>query len=165
MGVNVGDTKITVSPAKLVSSNKYKYKTSASTITLPALGDDLSAWTTWDGTSDITATNGYYIAVAETESNFTCEKVGQTIVKSKVQSTITYMDDDTAITGLVPTTYIEGVGATLPVTVTKEGYTFDGWYNNADFTGDAVTAIGTTATGDKTFYAKFTEVQPEEPVV
>lgn len=81
-GATAGTTKITVTPAKLVSSNKYKYKLSATEITLPELGDDLSAWTTWDGTSDITATNGYYIAVAETESNFTCEKVGQTTVVS-----------------------------------------------------------------------------------
>lgn len=36
-------------------------------------------------------------------------------------------------------------------TVTKAGYTFDGWYENADFTGDAVT---TPETG-KTYYAKW----------
>lgn len=64
-----------------MTSNKYKYKVQqAEFSTLPELGDDLSAWTTWDGTSDILATNGYYIAVAETESNFTCEKVGTTTV-------------------------------------------------------------------------------------
>ncbi len=79
-GATAGTTKITVSTEKIVSKNKYKYTTSATEITLPKLGDDLSAWTTWNGTSDITATNGYYIAVAETESDFTCEKVGQTVV-------------------------------------------------------------------------------------
>lgn len=82
-GTSSGKTKITVSPAKLVSSNKYKYKVQASDFsTLPDLGDDLSAWTTWDGTSEIAATDGYYIAVAETESDFTCEKVGKTTVES-----------------------------------------------------------------------------------
>jgi uncharacterized repeat protein (TIGR02543 family) len=124
---------------------------------LPALGDDLSAWTTWDGTSEITATNGYYIAVAETESDFTCEKVGKVQVSSRIQSNITYMDGDTEITGLTPTTYLEGIGATLPDSVTKEGYTFNGWYANAELTGDVVESIGTGATGNKTFYAKFTE--------
>ena len=49
---------------------------------LPELGDDLSGWTTWDGTSEITAANGYYIAVAETDSDFTCERVGKTKVVS-----------------------------------------------------------------------------------
>lgn len=49
---------------------------------LPEVGDDLSAWTTWDGSSEITAANGYYIAVAETKSDFTCQKVGKTKVVS-----------------------------------------------------------------------------------
>lgn len=81
-GATAGKTKITVSPAKSVSKNKYKYQLSATEITLPDLGDDLSAWTTWNGTDEITATTDYYIAVAETESDFTCEKVGQTKVVS-----------------------------------------------------------------------------------
>lgn len=85
-GTEVGDTKITVSPAKIVTANKYKYKVQqADFTTLPDLDDDLSAWTTWDGTSDITATNGYYIAVAETESDYSCERVGKTKVVSNVQ--------------------------------------------------------------------------------
>lgn len=68
-----------------MSSNKYKYKVQSGEFEeLPDLGDDLSAWTTWDGTSEISATNGYYIAVAETESDFTCEKVGYTEVISEV---------------------------------------------------------------------------------
>lgn len=85
-GSTVGKTKITVSPSKYVSANKYKYKVQASDFTsLPELGDDLTAWTTWDGTSEIAATNGYYIAVAETESDYTCEKVGKTTVVSLTQ--------------------------------------------------------------------------------
>lgn len=82
-GSVVGKTAITVSPAKLVTSNKYKYKVQAAQFeSLPSLGDDLSSWTTWNGTSEITATDGYYIAVAETESDFTCEKVAQAKVVS-----------------------------------------------------------------------------------
>ena len=85
-GSTVGKTKITVSPSRYVSSNKYKYKVQSTDFaSLPELGDDLTAWTTWDGTSDITATNGYYIAVAETESDYTCEKVGKTTVVSLVE--------------------------------------------------------------------------------
>ena len=44
---------------------------------------------------------------------------------------------------------------TLPVPV-KAGYTFGGWYENADFSGDAVTALATGSTGNKTYYAKWT---------
>ncbi len=83
-GSSTGTTKITVSPSKLVSTNKYKYRVQESDFTsLPELvGNNLTAWTTWDGTRDITATNGYYIAVAETNSNFICEKIGKTKVVS-----------------------------------------------------------------------------------
>ena len=36
-----------------------------------------------------------------------------------------------------------------------DGYTFAGWYDNADFTGEPVTEIPLGSTGDKTFYAKW----------
>ena len=42
----------------------------------------MSAWTTWNGSSEINATNGYYIAVAETEADYSCVKVGKTTVQS-----------------------------------------------------------------------------------
>ena len=46
---------------------------------------------------------------------------------------------------------------TLPVT-TRNGYTFAGWYENPDLTGNAVTTIPTGSTGDKQFYAKWNAV-------
>ena len=52
--------------------------------------------------------------------------------------------------------YIYGVGATLPTNVTRTGYTFGGWYENSSFTGSRVTSISTTASGNKTYYAKWT---------
>ena len=54
------------------------------------------------------------------------------------------------------TSYTYGVGATLPTDVTREGYTFAGWYASADFSGDAVTAISAEDTGNKTYWAKWT---------
>lgn len=53
------------------------------------------------------------------------------------------------------TSYTYGTGLTLP-TPTRTGYTFDGWYENAGFTGNKVTGISTSATGGKTYYAKWT---------
>ena len=38
---------------------------------------------------------------------------------------------------------------------TKDGYTFAGWFDNAEFTGSAVTTIAHGSTGDKTFWAKW----------
>ena len=92
---------------------------------------------------------------------------------------ITYTDEDksTEITGLEPTYYIYGQGATLPTTPSAPtGYDFGGWYNawcvDEEDTGDSpcggsapcgfddthckTTAIGTTDTWDAEYYAKWT---------
>ena len=53
------------------------------------------------------------------------------------------------------TGYTYGVGATLPTDVTRTGYTFKGWYDNEGLTGDPVTAIGGTETGNKEYWAKW----------
>lgn len=46
-------------------------------------------------------------------------------------------------------------GAALPIP-TKTGYTFDGWYESSDFTGNPVADVPTDSTGELTFYAKWT---------
>ena len=53
------------------------------------------------------------------------------------------------------TKYTYGIEAKLPTDVTKTGNTFAGWYSNQDFTGDVVTKIETTETGNKQYYAKW----------
>lgn len=41
---------------------------------------------------------------------------------------------------------------------TKEGYTFNGWYDNSEFTGNALTQIPIGTSGDITLYAKWTVI-------
>ena len=53
------------------------------------------------------------------------------------------------------TEYTYGVGATLPTDVTRTGYTFKGWYGNENLTGNPVTAISSTETGNKEYWAKW----------
>ena len=55
------------------------------------------------------------------------------------------------------TGYTYGVGATLPAAddMTYTGHTFKGWYDNEGLTGSPVTAIGSTETGDKEYWAKW----------
>lgn len=53
------------------------------------------------------------------------------------------------------TSYTYGTVVTLPTDVTRDNYTFDGWYDNSECTGEAVTAISATDVGDKTYYAKW----------
>ena len=73
-------------------------------------------------------------------------------------SAIVYKDGETPIEGLSPTSYYEGTVTALPTEaeVSKEGYTFDGWYTTYDFSLLPVTEIAADATGPQTFYAKFT---------
>ena len=60
------------------------------------------------------------------------------------------------------TSYTYGKGVVLPTDVTRDGYTFCGWYDNSSLTGTAVTAISSSETGDKTYYAKWEQNAPEE---
>lgn len=53
------------------------------------------------------------------------------------------------------TNYKFGTGATLPTDVTRDHYTFAGWYDNESCTGEKVTTIAADATGNKTFWAKW----------
>ena len=56
-----------------------------------------------------------------------------------------------------PTSYnIESSAVTLP-TPTRSGYTFEGWYENSGLTGSPVATIPTGSTGNKTYWAKWTQ--------
>lgn len=46
----------------------------------------------------------------------------------------------------------------IDVTPTKNYYTFDGWYDNADFTGEKVTSIPKGNVGEVTLYARYTPI-------
>ena len=74
-------------------------------------------------------------------------------------------DGGTIAEGQNVTSYIYGVGAKLPTEneITKTGYIFAGWYNNADLTGDPVTEISKTDINDKAYWAKWEEVENPDP--
>lgn len=46
----------------------------------------------------------------------------------------------------------------LPTKVVKENYIFDGWYENAQYSGTKVTSIASGTKQSKTFYAKWSEI-------
>jgi uncharacterized repeat protein (TIGR02543 family) len=50
-----------------------------------------------------------------------------------------------------------GETVTLPTNVTKEGYVFEGWYDNREYTGSPITQVTGDNKGDKIFYAKWTK--------
>ena len=74
-----------------------------------------------------------------------------------------HTNDGTIAEGQNISSYTYGIGATLPTSVTREGYTFAGWYEKEDLTGDPVTEIGKDAIGDKAYWAKWEEVENPEP--
>lgn len=102
------------------------------------------------------------------ESNFSGEEVktiSQTDSEDKVyyakwtaeNYTITYdVDGGTIKDTEYAQNYTYGVGATLPTNVEKTGHKFDGWFDATDLEGSAVTSIGTDATGNKSYKAKWT---------
>ena len=55
------------------------------------------------------------------------------------------------------TSYEYGTTVKLPTSedITKADYHFNGWYDNAEFTGTALTEISDRTIGDKVFYAKW----------
>lgn len=64
-GTAVGDTKITVTYSDKPADASYFYKVATGTAPAVAYGEVLdSTWTSWDGTSDITAATGKKITVA-----------------------------------------------------------------------------------------------------
>jgi len=76
---------------------------------------------------------------------------------SKDTYNITYNNMDGAVNhGSNPETYQVDTETITLQEPTKPGYTFGGWYADAEFSGDPVTQIEQGSTGNKTFYAKWT---------
>ena len=80
-GTAVGDTKVTVTPAK-GDGNSYKYKIgdAAAEVTYK---QSVRNWTAWDGVSDITAETGKTITVVECDAEYLALKAGSKVVTAK----------------------------------------------------------------------------------
>ena len=99
----------------------------------------------------------------ETKWNFDTDTVKCTMTLKAKWELSTYSvtlqtHGGTIASGKEVTGYTYGTGAVLPTTndITREGYRFDGWYADSNFSGSPVTEITGTDTGNKTFYAKWT---------
>ena len=100
----------------------------------------------------------------ETKWNFDTDTVKCTMTLKAKWELSTYSvtlqtDGGTIASGKEVTGYTYGTGAVLPTAndMTREGYRFDGWYADSSFSGSPVTEITGTDTGNKTFYAKWTQ--------
>jgi uncharacterized repeat protein (TIGR02543 family) len=150
-GLSIGSfTGGSVSPDK-------SYATAGETVTLTITTNtgyespNVSAYKTGDTGTPVNLTT-----TDETHRTFAMPAYGVTVVATWTATsyTITYNPDGG--TGATDGTYtIESSEITLDVP-TKDGYTFEGWYDNVGLTGTAVTTIPAGSTGNKEYWAKWT---------
>lgn len=81
-GTAVGDTAITVSGYTPGTGETYKYKVATEEPTV-VYGQNLKSWTTWNGTSDITAATGKKITIASVDANYKAQAAGSATVTAK----------------------------------------------------------------------------------
>ena len=78
-GTEEGKTKITVKEQLVSINDVFRYKTNASAATEVTYGMDVSAWTAWDGESEITATDGHHVTVVEADVNGKAVRSGDVV--------------------------------------------------------------------------------------
>ena len=68
-----------------------------------------------------------------------------------------HTNDGTISEGKNVTSYVQEMGAALPTSadITNGDKVFEGWFDNSGLTGNAVTSISTTDTGNKEYWAKW----------
>ena len=136
-------------------------------------GSTVLDWTSEGIGSDVSATGIYHATGLEelTDYHFIVRAKGAsyycdygdtarlTFTTLGTPYTITYHLNGASWINEGAAVYYHGTGYTLPVAgdMSNTGYTFGGWYDNSGLTGSAVTEISAEATGNKEFWAKWTE--------
>ncbi len=137
------------------TTNPTTYTVESETITLTDPTND--GYTTFEGWYDNAEFTGNVITEIPTGS--TGDKELWAKWTTPIEYSITYNLNGGAATN--PTTYnVESETIVLAeATTTKQGYAFEGWYDNAEFTGVAVTEIAKGSTGNAELWAKFTPIE------
>ena len=149
------DEAVNLSFADTVSGGTKPYTFAYKSGSLPA---GISS-ATFSGTP--TEAGTFVFVVAVTDSGVDAEAQNEdftyTLTVTAKPKTITYYNGADEITGLTPSNFVEGVGATLPTTApAASGYELEGWYTTSECNpGDKVTTISAEATGDQVFYANW----------
>ena len=139
----------------IVPGKEIKSYTGGTSLTLPGAGDITREGYTFEGWYEDSGFSGS--PVTEISSTDTGDKTlyakwsGNTYIV-KLEANGGKIADGKDVTN-----YTCGTGAALPGAgdIIREGYTFEGWYEDSGFSGSPVTEISSTDTGDKTFYAKW----------
>ena len=151
VGTTKGTTSVTTNPS--ITSGSLVL---ASTSITFSKGETKAGyqWKNWNSNANGTGTN------LGTNATYTSSNRNANTTVYACYDLITYKItyDLNGGSGASNTTYNVESSITLP-TPTKTGYTFAGWYDNANLTGNKVTQVAKGSTGDKTFYAKWTANQ------
>lgn len=132
-----------------VAGNVASYTIETESFTLKEPTKDGYVFSGWTGSNGTTPNKNITVAKGSTGNlNYTAnwEAISYNVTL--------YTNGGTINSGNV-TSYLFGVGATLPTDITKTGFTFVGWFENSDLTGNIVYNISTTDIGNKTYYAKW----------
>ena len=131
----------------VTGAGSYDSGAEATVTATPTTGYEFVNWTF--GEEEVSKENPYTFTVTE--------DVSLTANFQAATYTITYHPGDGATFTTEKNSYtIESEDITLDEP-TMTGYDFGGWYDNAEFTGEAITKITKGSTGNKEFYAKWTE--------
>lgn len=134
-----------------VTGNPADYTVESEAITLKNPTREGYFFTGWSGTG-LTGSANTKVTIAEGSTGDRAYTANWKVADYKV----TLHGNGGSGTDL--TSYTDGKGATLPKDWKKTGYTFGGWYANANCTGTKVTGIPSTATGEKEYWAKWNPV-------
>lgn len=124
-----------------------------------------------NGKIDMPLTSGYGTQMGESAANFssyfTHDDCGHTLYLSEgeIYASNTYdltlnlyKDGASYVTDDTITTYKYGEGVNDLPQPARDGYIFDGWYVSDDFTGEPITQIPAMYYGNRTYYAKWTQI-------
>ena len=122
------------------------------TANAPATGKVFDRWTADDDDVE-------FADAGKAQTTFTMPwgDVTVTATYKNPSYTVTLNTNGGTINGGNVTGYTYGAETALPTDVTRDGFIFGGWYAKSDLSGSPVTKIAATETGNKTFYAKWTE--------
>lgn len=153
VGTNKGTDKVTTTPS--ITSESLVLASTEITFSKGETKEGYT-WKNWNSKADGTGTN-----LGTGVTYFSSDRTADISVYAcydLVTYNITYNLNGGSGT-MTPTSYtITTTTFNLP-TPSKTGYTFAGWFDNEELTGDAVTQITKGTTGDKTFYAKWTAIE------
>ncbi|MCI6919221.1 MAG: InlB B-repeat-containing protein, partial [Lachnospiraceae bacterium] len=139
----------------IAAGKEIKSYTGGTKATLPGGGDITREGYTFEGWYEDSSFSGS--PVTEITGSDTGDKIFYAKWSANIYTVKLETNGGKIADGKDVTVYTCGIGAALPTkdNITREGYTFEGWYEDSSFSGSPVTEITGSDTGNKTFYAKW----------